>query len=39
MPDTKDYQPWQRYRDAMTASAKLAQSHGDARTEFLYHGE
>jgi hypothetical protein len=23
MPDTKDYQPWHRYRDAMTASAKL----------------
>jgi tetratricopeptide (TPR) repeat protein len=29
MPDTKDYQPWHRYRDAMTASAKLAQADGD----------
>jgi tetratricopeptide (TPR) repeat protein len=29
MPDTKDYQPWHRYRDAMTASAKLALVDGD----------
>jgi hypothetical protein len=29
MPDTKDYQPWHRYRDAMTASAKLVQADGE----------
>jgi len=25
MPDTKNYQPWHRYKDAMSASTKLAQ--------------
>jgi tetratricopeptide (TPR) repeat protein len=29
MPDIRDYQPWHRYRDAMTASAKLAQVDAD----------
>jgi tetratricopeptide (TPR) repeat protein len=29
MPDAKDYQPWFRYRDAITASAKLALADGD----------
>ena len=29
MSDTKDYQPWHRYSDAITASAKLAQADGD----------
>jgi tetratricopeptide (TPR) repeat protein len=29
MPDRKDYQPWHRYTDAMTASAKLALVDGD----------
>jgi tetratricopeptide (TPR) repeat protein len=29
MPDIRDYQPWNRYRDAMTASAKLAQVDAD----------
>ena len=29
MPGTRDYQPWRRYKDAMTASAKLSRDDGD----------
>jgi Tfp pilus assembly protein PilF len=29
MPDENEHQPWHRYRDVMTASAKLAQTDGE----------
>jgi len=35
MPDTKDYQPWHRYRDAMTASAKLARADGEKALQLV----
>ena len=35
MPDSNDYQPWHRYRDAMTASVRLWRDDGDRALRLL----
>jgi tetratricopeptide (TPR) repeat protein len=35
MPNTADYQPWHRYKDAMTASARLSHDDGDKALRLL----
>lgn len=35
MPGTRDYQPWHRHKDAMTASAKLSRDDGDKALRLL----
>jgi len=35
MPDANNYQPWHRYRDAITASAKLSPENGDKALRLL----